>query len=96
MFVGWVRTHLRVVLGDVYGLFWVFELDFWKNGQMSKIWAFSGALRRGVGTPRRGEAEWEAGQASGSLRRSHCSQHEKFRCFVSFCLFVAPMTRLLD
>ena len=62
-YFGWVKTHLRVVLGDVYGLFWVFELDFWKNGQMSKIWAFLGALRRG-------QAEWEADQASGLLRCS--------------------------
>ena len=28
---GWVKTHLGVVFGDVYGLFWVFELDFWKK-----------------------------------------------------------------
>ena len=30
---GWIRTHLRVVFGDIYGLFWVQELDFWKNGR---------------------------------------------------------------
>ena len=30
---GWVRTHLGVVFRDVYGLFWVLELEFCKNGQ---------------------------------------------------------------
>ena len=28
---GWVRTHLGVVFGDAFGLFWGSWLDFWKK-----------------------------------------------------------------
>ena len=33
---GWVRTHLGVVFGDAFGLFWGFWLDLWKCGQNEK------------------------------------------------------------
>ena len=37
---GWVRTHLRVVFGDAFGLFWGFLLG--KNGRneqnMGNFW----------------------------------------------------------
>ena len=51
---------MGVVFGDVYGLFWVFELDLWKNGQMRKIWARKEAwdqpqVRRGVAMLRHSE-----------------------------------------
>ena len=36
------------------------------------------------------------GPASGSPRRSYCSQHEKCCVLVLFCYSVAPRTHLLD
>ena len=60
-----------------------------KMGEIMQIWAsYRGpTLQRrdpcsGEG-PRRSVAEWEAGQALGSPRRSYCSQPKK--CYVLFC-----------
>ena len=51
---GWVRIHLGVVFGDAFGYLRLFGWVFKKMDKMiKKIWAMSGALRRGVGTPRR-------------------------------------------
>ena len=62
---GWVSTHL----GVVFGLFWGFWLDFWKNGlNQQNLGNFEGPTlrhrdptqqrrstpRRGMSTPRRG------------------------------------------
>ena len=47
-----------------------------RKEEIIKIWAMSGVLHRGVGTPchsggpRRSMAEWEAGQASSTPRHS--------------------------
>ena len=70
-------NHLRVVFGDVFGLFWVFG---WISGKMDKI-SKSGNFgvlglsvgiprssvgpRQGVACPRRGAAERRLGQALG-------------------------------
>ena len=49
---GWVLTHLGVVFGDTFGLFWGFWLDLWKKEQNQQIWVNFGVLRHGVGIPR--------------------------------------------
>ena len=66
---GWVRTHLGVIFCDVFGLFWGFLLDLWKNGlNQQNLGNFKGPTprhrdptqqrrsmpRRGMSTPRRG------------------------------------------
>ena len=73
-------------------------MEFWKKiEEIRKIWAMSGVLSHDVGTPRRSEgpchyvacprrgvAEWEAGQALGMQRLSYYSHMEIF----VFCFFL--------
>ena len=40
---GCVRTHLGVVFGEDFGLFWSFGLISGKMEERSKIWAFRGS-----------------------------------------------------
>ena len=47
----WVMNHLGVVLGDAFGLFWSFWLDFGKKVRNQQIWAIFGVLCRSVGIP---------------------------------------------
>ena len=90
---GWVRTHLRVVFGNAFRLFWGFWLDLWKNGRNQqnfgnfrgltpwrKAWHVHAAtwLRGGLDKPRVLFTAW------------------RFLCFVLFCFSVAPSTCLLD
>ena len=76
---GWVRTHLGVVFGDAFGLFWGFGWIYGKSDEISKIWANFRVLhhdvgiprssvgpRQGVACPRHGVAARRLGQASGS------------------------------
>ena len=70
---GWVRTHLGVVFGDVYGFFWVFELDFWKNGPNEQNLGNCGGptprrsdpTQRRRPTPRRGMPTPRCGRVGG-------------------------------
>ena len=67
---GEVGTHLGVVLINALRLFEGFWLDLWKMEEISKIWAISGVLRRGIGipkkqrrsTPRRGMSTLQCGR----------------------------------
>ena len=96
---GWVRTHLRVVFGDVFGLFWGFWLDLWQNGLNQQNLAISGVLScnvgiphssvgpcQGMACPRRGVAERGLGQASGMPRRSYYSQRVDFCVLFRFAI----------
>ena len=91
---GWVRTHLGVVFGEAFRLFWSFGLISGKRDKIYKIRANFGVLLRGVGIPRssvgprRGVAKREVWKASGTPRRSYCSQRVDF-C-VLFC-FAIPL-----
>ena len=73
-----------------------------KMDEISKIWAISGVLHLSVGIPgnsvgpRHDMVEREVWKASGTPRRSYCSQHGNFWCFVMFFYFVILRTCLLD
>ena len=50
---GEVRTHLGVVFSDSFGIFEGFGRISGKIEEIIRIWAMSGVLRCGVGTPHR-------------------------------------------
>ena len=50
--VGWVRTHLGVVFGDAFGLFWGFLVGFLEKGTKSANLGSFEVLRHGVRIPR--------------------------------------------
>ena len=73
---GWVITHLGEVFLESIRVFFLFWLDFWKNGRNQQIWVISRVLRYGVGIPRssvspcHGVAERRLEQALGTPKRS--------------------------
>ena len=58
---GWVRTHLGVVFGEAFGLFWNLGLIFGKKGRNQQNLAKFRVLRHDVGIP--------AQQCKPTLRR---------------------------
>ena len=98
-YFGWVRTHLRVVFGDVFGLFWVLSWISEKRNKNHQNLEICGVLclsvrtpcsgegpLRGVGFPRSGVAEKRNGPGR-SLRRS-----KRLRCSIAvLCRGVATV-----
>ena len=83
---GWVRTHLRDgFLESIQLCLWFLVGFLEKMKKSSKIWARLGVLHHGDGSAKSFVAakhcfvvarpSGKNGPASGSPRRSHCSQH---------------------
>ena len=100
----WVRTYLGVILSDALGVFKSFDLIYEKREEMIKKygqdrWSFAatkGPLAAAKQCFAAARPMGKVGPASGSPRRSYCSQHEKCCFLVLFCHFIAQRTRLLN
>ena len=84
----WVRTHLGVILSDALGVFKSFGLIYEKKGRNDK--------KFGQDRGSFAAAKGPLAATRASLRRSHCSQHEKCCVLVLFCYSVIPRTCPLD
>ena len=101
-----LRLTWETFLLDIFGYLCVFFWVFGKMDEINKYGQKSRSMpRRGEVCPCLGEVEARIFQHSGPLRRrcssamprrSHCSQHVFFLCFVSFCYSVIPRTHLMD
>ena len=93
---GWIRTHLRVVFGDIYELFWVQELNFWKNGRNKQKYG----QEVGGPSPWRRPMPRRSRMANLAILGFTAAKtlFTTWQCcvFVSFCFSVVLKTCLLD